>query len=365
VREVAAPEFTVGDRKLGRGSPVYIVAELSANHNGNLERALATVDAAAESGADAVKLQTYTPDTLTIDERSPAFVLGAGPWEGQTLYDLYRTAYLPWEWHEPIMLRARELGLDCFSAAFDPTAVEFLERLDVLIHKIASFELIDIPLIRAAAATRKPLILSTGMATLEEIDEAVGAARSAGAEELLLLKCTSAYPAPPETLRLRAIPDLEERFACLVGLSDHTIGIVAPVTAVALGAAMIEKHFTLSRADGGPDSGFSLEPQEFAELVAAVRAAEAGLGELAYGPQDEEKANLALRRSLYVVVDVREGEAFTHGNVRSIRPGGGLHTRFLDQVVGAPAARDIAAGTPLDWELIRDGRPEYRDASAR
>jgi N-acetylneuraminate synthase len=346
--------FTIGGRSLGAGKPVYVVAELSANHNQSLDRAIATVRAAGEAGADAVKVQTYTADTLTIPSQQGRFLLDTGPWAGETLHDLYSRAHMPWEWHEPLQAEASALGLDFFSAAFDPTAIELLERLDVPIHKIASFELVDIPLVRAAAATGKPLILSTGMAALEEIDEAVQAARAAGARELLLLKCTSAYPAPPDTLRLQAIPDLARRFDCLAGLSDHTTGIVAPVASVALGAAMIEKHFTLSRADGGPDSGFSLEPAEFGEMVAAVRAAEAALGEPVYGAQAEEQGNHALRRSLYVVADVRAGEPFAAENVRSIRPGGGLHTRYADEVIGLHAARDVPAGTPLAWDLIAE-----------
>jgi len=351
-----SPRFTIGNRVLAQGESVYVVAELSANHNQDFERALATVDAAREAGADAIKLQTYTADTLTIDSSEPPFFLDRGPWKGQSLYRLYQTAFTPWEWHQPIRERAAACGLDFFSAAFDPSAVEFLERLDVPIHKIASFELVDIPLIEAVASTGKPLILSTGMASLEEIDEAVAAARAAGARDVLLLKCTSAYPAPSASLRLRTLVDLAERFECCVGLSDHTLGDVAPVASVALGAVLIEKHFTLSRAAGGPDSGFSLEPAEFAAMVSAVRTAEAALGEPGYGALPEESSNLGLRRSLYVVEDVAEGEELTPQNVRSIRPAGGLHTRHLSTILGLRAATDIRRGTPLEWELI-DGAP--------
>lgn len=348
-----APSIRIGDRVVGRGRPTYVIAELSANHRGSLDEAMRVVRAAKEAGADAIKLQTYTPDTITIRSDAPLFRHGKGSlWEGKTLYDLYGEAYTPWEWQPKLQAEAGRLGLDCFSSPFDPTAVEFLRRMDVPAYKIASFELVDLPLIRKAAATGKPVILSTGMATLEEIEEGVAAARQAGSGGVALLKCTSAYPAPPEELNLRAIPELARRFTAPVGLSDHTTGIVAPVVAVSLGASIVEKHLTISRAAGGPDSAFSLEPHEFRELVDAVRAAERSLGEARFEPTPLEAESRRFRRSLFVVKPVRRGEPFTEDNVRSIRPAGGLAPKHLDQVVGKRAARDLEPGTPLAWDLV-------------
>jgi pseudaminic acid synthase len=345
--------FTIGAKKIGRGESVYIVAELSANHNQSFEHAARLVAAAKEAGADAVKLQTYTPDTLTLDCDKRAFQIhGDTLWDGQTLHALYRKAFMPWDWQPRLKAIAESLGLDLFSAAFDATAVDFLETMNVPAHKIASFEIVDIPLIEKAAQTGKPLILSTGMASLEEIHEAVEAARGAGARELALLKCTSAYPAPPGEMNLRTLPHLAATFGVPVGLSDHTIGIAAPVAAVALGAAIVEKHFTFSRAVPGPDSAFSLEPQEFKAMVEAIRATEKALGSVRYGSGAEELKSRAFRRSLFVVEDVKAGERLSEKNVRSIRPADGLHPRHLRDVIGRSARRDIESGTPVSWDIV-------------
>lgn len=345
--------FKIGERSLGAGQPVYVIAELSANHNQDFERAKRIVYAAKEAGVDAIKLQTYTPDTMTMrSERECFLVRGGTLWDGRTLYELYGEAHTPWEWQPKLKALADELGLDLFSSAFDPSAVDFLETMSVPVHKIASPELVDLPLIQKMARTGKPLILSTGMATLEEIDEAIGAARAAGATQIALLRCTSSYPAFPEEMNLRSIPDLAQRFGLPVGLSDHTPGIAVSVAAVALGASLIEKHLTLSRADGGPDAAFSLEPQEFASLVDAVRSAEKSLGRVQYGPMPHERRTLPFRRSLFVVRDMKKGEMFTADNVRSIRPADGLHPKHLPEVVGRHAACDIERGTPVSWELM-------------
>ena len=348
-----ADTIQLGRRKVGFGQPVYIIAELSANHNQNFEHAQRIVRAAKEAGVDAVKLQTYTPDTITIRSDQECFRIRGGTlWDGRTLYDLYGEAYTPWEWQPKLMALAGELELDLFSSAFDPTAVDFLEKMNVPVHKIASPELVDLPLIQKMARTGKPLILSTGMATVDEIEEAIKAARDAGAKELALLRCTSSYPAPPEEMNLKSIPDLVQRFRVPVGLSDHTPGIATAVAAVALGASIIEKHITLSRADGGPDAAFSLEPQEFRALVESIRSAEQSLGQVQYGPTPHEMRTKPFRRSLFVVNDVKKGEPFTPANVRSIRPANGLHPRHLPDVLGRRAARDIEKGTPFDWELV-------------
>lgn len=338
---------------IGPGQPTYIIAELSANHNQDLDEALRLVRAAKEAGADAIKLQTYTPDTITLDCRSDVFRVKKGAiWADQYLYDLYRDAYTPWDWHARLKAEAEGLGLHLFSTPFDPTAVDYLTGLDMPAYKIASFELVDLPLIRLVASKGKPIIMSTGMATLAEIDEAVQAAREGGCRDLVLLKTNSAYPAPPEHMNLRSIPHLTEAFGVPAGLSDHTMGIAVPVAAVALGACVIEKHFTLSRAVPGPDSQFSLEPAEFRAMVDAVRTAEKALGEVHYGPCDLEVPSVACRRSLFVVEDVKEGQAFDGSNVRSIRPSAGMHTRHLDEVLGRKASQDIQRGTPLSWSLI-------------
>ncbi|HTW92749.1 MAG TPA: pseudaminic acid synthase [bacterium] len=346
----------VGRREVGRGKPTYIVAEMSANHNQSFEQAVRIVQAAKEVGADAVKLQTYTPDTLTIDCDNEYFRIKGTAWEGRNLYDLYGEAYTPWEWQPRLKEVAAGLGPDLFSSPFDDTAVDFLEKMGVPAYKIASFELVDTALLEKVASTGKPVILSTGMATLAEIEEAVQTLRLAGCAELALLKCNSGYPAPPEEMNLRTIPHMSEAFGVPVGLSDHTLGIAVPVAAVALGACIIEKHFTLSRADGGPDSAFSLEPPEFKTMVDAIRVVEKALGVVSYEPTEREAASRVLRRSLFAVEDVKAGEAFTGKNVRSIRPSHGLAPRHLPEVLGRRAARDIARGTPLSWDDIEGGR---------
>ncbi len=331
----------------------YVIAELSANHNRDIDAAIELVHAARDAGADAVKVQTYTPDTITLkSDRDPFRIAGGTLWDGKLLWDLYKEAYMPWEWQPRLKEEAERLGLHFFSTPFDFTAVDFLEELEVPAYKIASFELVDLPLIRKVAATGKPLILSTGMATVSEIEEAVAVARDAGAEQIALLRTNSAYPAPPDEMDLRTIPHMAEMFGVPVGLSDHTLGIAVPVAAVAMGAALIEKHLTLSRSVPGPDSAFSLEPQEFKEMVEAVRTAERALGGVRYGPTPKEQASRVFRRSLFVVKDVRAGEPLTPENVRSIRPAHGLHTRHYDEVLGKRARVDIAAGTPLSWDLI-------------
>jgi pseudaminic acid synthase len=343
----------IAGRRIGGNSPAYVIAEVSANHNGDYEQAARIVHAAKDAGADAVKLQTYTPDTITIASEREEFRVGGGTlWDGRTLYDLYAEAYMPWEWQPRLKRVAEDLGMDCFSSAFDSTAVDFLEEMNVPAHKVASFELVDIPLIQKMASSGKPLIMSTGMATAEEIDEALQTARGAGATEIALLKCTSAYPAAPEEMNLRTIPEMARRFNVPVGLSDHTMGIAVPVAAVALGACIIEKHLTLSRSIPGPDSAFSLEPHEFKAMVDAVRIAGRALGEVRFGLSGTEEASRAFRRSLFVVEDMRQGEIFTTANVRSIRPGNGLHTRHLREVLGKCAARGIKRGTPLSWDFV-------------
>jgi len=332
---------------------VLFIAELSGNHNGDLGRALALVDAAAEAGAGAVKLQTYTADGMTLDSDRPEFLIGAGtPWAGRRLHELYQEAATPWAWHEPLFERAAEHGLLALSTPFDHEALTFLEALDPPAHKIASFELVDLELIAAVAATGRPVVMSTGMATAEEIDEAVTTARAHGVEDLTLLRCNSAYPAPATEMDLRTLPDLAARWSVTVGLSDHSLGATAVISAVALGARVIEKHLTLRRADGGPDASFSLEPAELAEQVAVVREAEAALGAVRYGPSPAEANSRAFRRSLFVVVDLAAGDVLTRENVRCIRPADGLAPRHLPEVLGRPVARPVAAGTPVSWDLL-------------
>ncbi len=345
-------EIRIGERVVGAGHPTYVVAELSANHHQKFDEAVKIVQAAKEAGADAVKLQTYTPDTITIRCNRPEFRINGTIWEGRNLYELYGEAFTPWEWQPRLRQVASDLGLDLFSSPFDETAVDFLEKMNVPAHKLASFELVDIPLIQKMARTGKPLIMSTGMATADEIEEAVATARHAGATQIALLKCTSAYPSPPEDMNLRTIPELARRFDVPAGLSDHTMGTAVPVAAVALGACIIEKHLTLSRSQPGPDSAFSLEPHEFKAMVDAVRVAEKALGEVHFGVSAHEESSRVFRRSLFVVEDVRQGEMFSAKNVRSIRPGHGLHTRHLAEILGRHASRDIERGTPLSWDLI-------------
>ncbi len=344
--------FEIGGRKVGPGYPTYIVAEMSANHNQDFEQAVKILRAAQEAGADALKLQTYTPDSLTIDCDNEYFRIKGTLWNGRTLYDLYDEAHTPWEWQPKLKRLADSLDLDLFSTPFDETAIDFLEKMNVPAHKVASFESVDLPLLRKIARTGKPVIMSTGMATLAEIDEAVRAIGEVGGNQLALLKCTSAYPAPPAEINLQTIPHLAKRFGLPVGLSDHTLGIAVPIAAVALGACIIEKHFTLSRAVPGPDSAFSLEPQEFKAMVDAVRTVEKALGEVQYGISEHETESCVFRRSLFVVRDTKSGEPFTEENVRSIRPGYGIHTRYLGQVLGQRANQNIGRGTPLTADMI-------------
>jgi pseudaminic acid synthase len=344
----------IAGRRVGAEHPTFVVGEVSGNHGGSLERAIELVRAIAAAGADAVKLQTYTADTLTIDSDAPPFRVNMrGAWEGRVLHDLYSDAHTPWEWQPELKRVADQCGLVLFSSAFDQSAIDFLEGLDVPAYKVASFELGDLELVRAMARTQKPLIISTGMATLQEIADAVTTARNAGADgRIALLKCTSAYPADPAEMNLRTIPDMAERFAAPVGLSDHTMGVTVPVAAVAVGACIVEKHVTLDRSRGGPDSHFSLEPDEFRELVTAVRETDAALGGVAYEPTEEEQRSRAYRRSLFVVADVAEGELFTVDNVRSIRPGHGLPPKRLPEVLGRRAAQAVSRGTPLTEDIL-------------
>ena len=345
--------INIGKKIVGEGGATYVIAELSANHNQKFDQAVKIIHAAKDSGADAVKLQTYTADTITIKSDKEYFRVGGGTlWDGRSLHDLYGEAYTPWEWQPRLMKVANDLGLDLFSTPFDATAVDFLEEMNVPAHKVASFEIVDIALIQKIARTGKPMIMSTGMASAEEINEALQAARAAGATEIALLKCTSAYPAAPEEMNLRTIPELSHRFGVPAGLSDHTMGVAVPVAAVALGACIIEKHLTLSRTDPGPDSAFSLEPHEFKSMVDAVRVAEKSLGKIQFGCSPKEASSKAFRRSLFVVRDVKRGEVFTTENVRSIRPGHGLHTRYLSEILGTRSRQDIERGTPLSWDLV-------------
>ena len=332
----------------------FIIAEMSGNHNQSLERALRIVDAAAEAGADAIKLQTYTADTMTLDIAEREFFISnpESPWYGSSLYELYERAHTPWAWQEKIFARAKELGLICFSTPFDATAVDFLEELGAPCYKIASFENTDLPLIRKVAQTGKPLIVSTGMATVADLDLLVGTARENGCTDLTLLKCTSSYPATPRGSNILTIPHMRELFGCNVGLSDHTLGIGAAVASIALGATAIEKHFTLARADGGVDSAFSMEPAEMAQLVRECRAAWEALGDISYRVQPEEEKSLAFRRSLYIVEDMRAGDVVTAENMRAIRPGCGLSPRYYDMLLGRRVGCDVRRGTPLSWELL-------------
>lgn len=346
--------FSIAQRAIGRDTPPFVIAEMSGNHNQSLDRALAIVDAAADAGAHALKIQTYTADTMTLDSDQGGFVINDpnSLWAGKSLHKLYDEAHTPWEWHGPIFERARQRGLIPFSTPFDETAVDFLETLDVPCYKVASFEMTDLPLVRKIAATGKPMIISTGMANAAEIDETVRTARSAGCRDLVLLKCTSTYPATPANTNLITIPNLRDWSGCEVGLSDHTMGIGAAVAAVALGATVIEKHFTLARADGGVDSAFSLEPAELKALVVETERAWLALGRVSYGASEAEQKSLAFRRSLYAVKDIAQGERFTAENVRAIRPGFGLPPKYLDHVIGKTASRNLAKGTPLSWDIL-------------
>ncbi len=343
----------INGRPIGPGYSTYLVAEMSANHNHDFDQALKIIEAAKDGGADAVKIQTYTADTLTLDCDNEYFRIQGTAWEGQKLYDLYKEAFTPWDWQPKLKEHANRMGLDLFSSPFDETAVDFLERLQVPAYKIASFEMVDLPLLRKVAQKGKPLLISTGMATKSEIKEAVTVLRKAKAP-FALLKCTSAYPASPDEMNLRTIPDLAKTFKVPVGLSDHTLNIAVPTAAVALGTCIIEKHLTLSRTAGGPDSSFSLEPHEFKQMVGAVRTAERALGTVHYGVTEHEPESKALRRSLFIVRDMKRGEPFTAETVRSIRPGHGLSTRHMEEVLIRHASRDIKRGTPLTWELVSD-----------
>jgi N-acetylneuraminate synthase len=344
-------EFRIADKLIGRNHPPFVIAEMSGNHNQSLERALEIVEAAAKTGVHALKIQTYTPDTMTLDLDEREFHINDpnSLWEGRSLYQLYGEAYTPWEWHKPIFDRARELGIIPFSTPFDDTAVDFLESLDVSCYKIASFENTDLPLIRRVAATGKPLIISTGMASIAELDETVRAAREAGCKDLILLKCTSTYPATAENTNILTIPHLRELFGCEVGLSDHTMGVGVSVASVALGATVVEKHFTLNRADGGVDSSFSMEPAEMTQLVLETERAWQALGQVSYGATAAEKKSTQFRRSLYVVQDLKAGDVLTCENLRAIRPGLGLPPKYLERVMGKTVKQDVKRGTALAW----------------
>lgn len=346
--------INIEGRLIGTNQKPFIIAEMSGNHNQSLDKALQIVEEAAKAGVDALKLQTYTADTMTLDINEGEFFIDNpnSLWKGQSLYNLYKEAYTPWEWHEPIFKRCRELGLIPFSSPFDETAIDFLEELGVPCYKIASFENTDIPLIEKAASTGKPLIISTGMATVAELDETVRAVRKAGCDDIILLKCTSTYPASPENSNLLTLPHMRELFKCEVGLSDHTLGIGVGVASVVLGATVIEKHFTTSRAEGGTDAAFSMEPDEMRALVMETEKAWKSLGEISYGPTNAEQASLKDRRTLYVVKDIRAGEALTKENIRAIRPGYGLPPKHFKSVLGQKAKVDIKKGTPLSWELL-------------
>lgn len=346
--------ITIASKTIGAGRAPFVIAEMSGNHTQSLERALEIVEAAAKSGAHALKIQTYTPDTMTLDLDEREFRIGApgSLWTGKSLYKLYGEAYTPWEWHKSIFDRARKLGVIPFSTPFDDTAVDFLEDLDVPCYKIASFENTDLPLIRRVAATGKPLIISTGMATVAELDETVRAAREAGCQDLILLKCTSTYPATAANTNILTIPHMRELFGCEVGLSDHTMGVGVSVASVALGASVIEKHFTLNRADGGVDSSFSMEPAEMAQLVVETERAWQALGQVSYGATEAEKTSLQFRRSLYIVQDLKKGDVLSQENLRAIRPSLGLPPKYLDLLLGKTVKQDVKRGTAFRWELI-------------
>jgi N-acetylneuraminate synthase len=348
----AAPHIEIAGRRIGADEPPYVICELSGNHNGSLDRALTMIDAAADTGCDAIKIQTYTADTITLDVDRPEFRIEGGLWDGRTLHELYREAQTPFEWHPALFERAARRGVTLFSSPFDETAVDLLEGLGAPAYKIASFEAVDLPLIRYAAARGKPLIISTGMANLEEIQAARTAALGAGAPGVVLLHCVSSYPAELADANVRTVADMAERFDSPIGLSDHTHGTVASVAAIAMGACVIEKHFTLARSDGGPDAAFSLEPAEFTALVRDCKDAWTALGRAHYDLLGSERGNLQFRRSLYVTADIAAGEALTRANVRSVRPGAGLPPACLDEVLGRPAARPLKRGEPLAWDML-------------
>lgn len=350
--KIIKPFITINGRKIGPDYPPYIIAELSANHNGDINRAFAIMEEAKKAGADAIKLQTYTADTITLECDSEEFKIHGGLWDGKNLYQLYKEAQMPWEWHQPLFEKAKELGITIFSSPFDFTAVDLLEDLDAPAYKIASFELIDLPLIKRVAQTGKPMIMSTGMANAEEIAEAIATAQSNGCQELVVLHCVSGYPAPADQYNLRTIADMAERFGVLSGLSDHTIDNATAVAAVALGACLIEKHVTMDRNGGGADDSFSLEPHELAALCKDAKTAWSALGTVNYTRTEAEKGNVKFRRSLYVIRDIKAGDVLSNDNVRSIRPGFGLAPKYLEQVLGKTAIVDIKRGTPLSFEFI-------------
>ena len=346
-------EFKIGNRMVGEGHPTFIVAEMSANHLMNYDRAVQIIHAAKEAGADAVKLQTYTPDTITLDCENQYFQITQGTiWDGTSLHKLYETAYTPWEWQPKLMKIANDLGMECFSSPFDPTAVDFMTQIQMPAYKIASFEINDIPLIRKIAKLHKPMIFATGVAYLEDIERALAVCKEEGNDQVVLLKCTSAYPSPYEDMNLKVIPNMAQVFECLTGLSDHSMGTAAAVASAALGGHMVEKHLTLSRADGGPDGAFSMEPAEFKKMVDDIRIVEKALGKVTYELTEKQKRSREDSRSLFVVKDMKEGEEFTPENVRSVRPAFGMHTMYYEEILGRKAKQDLAKGTPLDWKYI-------------
>lgn len=346
------PKIVIGGREISRNQPPYIIAELSANHNGNLETAMRIISEAAKAGADAVKLQTYRPDTITLDCQSDEFKIKGGLWDGRTLYELYEEAHMPWEWHKPLFDHARNVGIPIFSSPFDRTAVDLLEDLNAPAYKIASFEAIDLPLIRYVAATRKPMIISTGMANAEEIEEAINAAHEGGCKELAILHCVSGYPAPAEDYNLRTITDMVERFGLVTGLSDHTLDNTTAIASVVLGASLIEKHFTLDRRGGGPDDSFSLEPKDLAQLCSGAKTAWKSLGKVDYGQKSSEVGNAQFRRSLYFVEDLKCGDRITSSSIRSVRPGYGLPPKYFDELLDRRLKSDVHKGTAVTWDLL-------------
>lgn len=347
------PSISIEGRRIAADAPPYVIAEMSANHNGNIKTAFKLIEASKQAGADAVKLQTYRPDTITLDCDSEDFRIHGGLWDGRTLYDLYQEAHMPWEWHAPLFEHARKLGITIFSSPFDNTAVDLLEDLNAPAYKIASFEAVDLPLIKYVASTCKPMIISTGMADAEEIQEAIDAAREGGCKELAILHCVSGYPAPAADYNLRTIPDMIQRFGLVTGLSDHTLDNTTAITSVAMGASIIEKHFTLDRSNGGPDDSFSLQPEELAELCKDSRTAWASLGQIDYGRKSSEQGNVQFRRSLYFVKAIKAGDVITPDVVRSVRPGFGAPPKHLEALLGKRVNRDVAANSPVTFEIIQ------------
>jgi len=347
-------EISINNRKIGQAQPPYVIAEMSANHNGDIDNAYKIIDMAKASGADAIKLQTYTADTITMDMKTPEFMIEGGLWDGQSLYELYKGAFMPWEWHEPLFEYAKKVGIAIFSSPFDNTAVDLLEDLNAPAYKIASFEVVDLALIKYVAQTEKPMIISTGMADAEEIQEAIEAAREGGCKELAILHCVSGYPAPSGDYNLRTLTDMQKKFGLITGLSDHTIDNTTAITSIALGASIIEKHVTLDRNGGGPDDSFSLESKELTELCTAAKTAWEALGSVDYGRKSSEQANVKFRRSLYFVKDIKKGEVITKEHVKSIRPGYGLAPKYINQIIGLVVTNNIAKGSPVDSSFIKD-----------